>query len=105
MRQPEPAPDQTGTREYCFDFFRDGIGRYIIILWYFAHQKITHTPAHDIGLITLYLQTANDFGGVWAKLLSSNSMFSRWNDDVFSDNEFPKLLANLMVQPRFKVER
>jgi hypothetical protein len=91
VRQPEPAPDQAGTREYRFDFLGYRIGRYIVVFGYFAHQKITHTPAHDIGLITLFLQTADDFGGVRTKLLNRDSMFSGWNDNVFSNNKFPKL--------------
>jgi len=38
------------------------------------------------------LQAANDLGRVRAKLLNLNAMLSEWNNNVFSDDEFPKIL-------------
>jgi hypothetical protein len=102
--QTEPAPDQTGTRKYRFNLFRYRIGRYIVIFGHFAHQQITNTSPNDIGFITFFLQTANDFGGVGAELLNRDTMFSGWNNNMLSNNKFPKL-KKLMAQTLFEVER
>jgi len=41
---------------------------------------------------------------VGAKLLNRNTMFSGWNNNMFSDNKFPKL-KKLVAQTLFEVER
>jgi len=50
------------------------------------------------------LQTANDLGGVRAKLLNCDTMFSEWNNDAFSDDEFLIVKIYLALQPMSLVE-
>jgi hypothetical protein len=104
MGKPEPAPDQTGTRKYRFNLFRYRISRDIVIFGHFAHQQVTNTSPNDIGFITFFLETTNDFGGVGAELLNRDAMFSKWNNNMLSDNKFPKL-KKLVAQTLFEVER
>ena len=39
----------------------------------------------------LYLETPDNLGRVRAKLLNLDTMFSKWDNNVFSDGEFLKL--------------
>jgi hypothetical protein len=41
---------------------------------------------------------------VRAKLLNLDTMFSEWDNNVFSDGEFPKLEINLPVPACFMLE-
>ena len=102
--KPESPADQAGTREYRFNFFGYGIGRHLVIFGNLAHQKVAHAPPHDIGFIALFLQPANNLRCMRAKLLNRDTMFSEWDNNVFSDGEFPKLLINLSVPACFMVE-
>jgi len=40
------------------------------------------------------LQSANDLGGVRAKLLNRDTMFRDWNNNMLSDKDSRKLLKN-----------
>jgi hypothetical protein len=91
MGEPEAPANYPGTRKYRFDLFRYGIGRHVVILGYFAHQEVAHAPPDDVGLVALFLELPDNLGRVRAKLLNLDTMFSKWNDNVFSDNEFLKL--------------
>ena len=57
------------------------------------HEYVT-TPVKRVlrlvGNEVFFLQTSNDFSGVRAKLLNSDSMFREWNNNVLSDDKFPK---------------
>jgi len=92
MRQPKSAPYQAGTGKDCLDFFRGGIGRYIIILGYLTQQQIANTAPHNIGFISIFLKTANDLGCMRAELLNRDAMLGEWNNNVLGNNAFPKTL-------------
>jgi len=40
------------------------------------------------------LQATDDLGCVRAKLLNLDTVLSKWNDNVISDNEFPEKVKN-----------
>jgi hypothetical protein len=50
------------------------------------------------------LQATDDLGCVRAKLLNLDTVFSKWNDNVISDNEFPEKVKNLCGSTTVLVE-
>jgi hypothetical protein len=85
MRQAKPAADQAAAGKYLLHLFGRGAGGDVEVLGRFAQQQIAHAAAHDKGLKAGFLQVANYFARVRAKLLEPDSVFGlRDGDEVFN---------------------
>ena len=88
--QAESPPDDPATRKNRFDFLGNGIGRYIVVLGHLAQQQIADTATNDIGLVALFLKSPNNLGGVRTELLYRNPVLRDWNNNVLTNDKFPK---------------
>ena len=84
MGQTEAASHQTAVGEEFADLLRGGVGRHIEILGRSAQQQIAHTSAHQIGLITCFIQAIEHLQGVVTDLASRDRMLIPAQDQAIT---------------------
>ena len=103
--QAESPPNDPATRKNCFDFLRYRVCRYIVVLGHLAQQQVADAATNDISFITLFLKSPNNLAGVRAELLHRDPMLRDWNNNVLTNDKFPKTFNKLAVQTHTPVEQ
>ena len=78
--ETEPAADQPAVAEGLLDLVGRRIGRDIEVLGLAAQKQIAHAPAHEVGVISLLLQTVKHPDCVGTDPLAGDGMFPAGDD-------------------------
>jgi hypothetical protein len=87
MRQAESAADQPAAGKNLLHFLGRGAGGDIEVFGRLAQQQVAYAAAHDKGLETGFLQVADYFARMRAKLLEPDSVLGLQDgDEIFNDD-------------------
>jgi hypothetical protein len=80
----EPAADEPAVAKDLFNLVGRGVRGDIEVLGLAAEQQVTHTAAHEIGVVSMLLQLIENPDSIGTDPLAGDTVFLAGNDSRFN---------------------